>query len=385
MKLKKLFAGIVAVAMMATMAIPGFAAGFAAGTVTKDGTVDATTDKTVNITVKYEGSGFGSDKIKLELDATDKGAPYAIKNSSIKDVTTVAGKAIQVSSTETQVDEATAPAKTMTTLTVTLPDYANVGTYFYKLKQAEGATAGMEYDTAQLYLMVNVINADSENVTGGYLCKAALFTTDPENLSGDNLKNAKIDCLTNKYTNGQFTATKKVKGNMADRNETFNFQAKFTKAVGLEVKGDIKAQVADAAATAVNNRLTWTPNEDGTTESAIYDFDLKHGQSAVFTNIPNGMTITVYEVAVAENGSKTELKKDNLIDTYKVDCNKDTQTLTVDSKNNKTSGSTTIINDSQVNVNTGVILDNAPYIALLTIVAAGAVVMIMKKRRNYED
>ena len=36
-------------------------------------------------------------------------------------------------------------------------------------------------------------------------------------------------------------------------------------------------------------------------------------------------------------------------------------------------------------IDTGVILDNAPYIALLTIVAAGAVVMIMKKRRNYED
>ena len=36
-------------------------------------------------------------------------------------------------------------------------------------------------------------------------------------------------------------------------------------------------------------------------------------------------------------------------------------------------------------IDTGVILDNAPYIALLTIVAAGAVVMILKKRRNYED
>lgn len=373
MKLKKLFAGIVAVAMMATMAIPGFAA----GAVKKDKTVDVT-ENTVEITVKYEGSGFGSDKIML---TSENAAPYAIKNSS-KTLADVADKTIRVSPDWTSVTEAN---PTEATLKVTLPNYDNVGTYFYKLKQADGKTAGMEYDTAQLYLMVNVINADSENVTGGYLCKAALFKADPKDLTGDDLKNAKIDCLTNKYTNGQFTATKKVKGNMADRNETFNFQAKFTKAVGLEVKGDIKAQVADAAATAVSNRLTWTPNEDGTTESAIYDFDLKHGQSAVFTNIPNGMTITVYEVAVAENGSKTELKKDDLIDTYKVDCNEATQTLTVDSKNNKTSGSTTIINDSQVNVNTGVILDNAPYIALLTIVAAGAVVMIMKKRRNYED
>ena len=45
----------------------------------------------------------------------------------------------------------------------------------------------------------------------------------------------------------------------------------------------------------------------------------------------------------------------------------------------------TVTNTSTENVDTGVILDNAPYIALLTIVAAGAVVMIIKKRRNYED
>ena len=50
-----------------------------------------------------------------------------------------------------------------------------------------------------------------------------------------------------------------------------------------------------------------------------------------------------------------------------------------------TSGAAEITNTSTVNPNTGVILDNAPYIALLTIVAAGAVMMIIKKRRNYED
>lgn len=373
MKLKKLFAGIVAVAMMATMAIPGFAA----GAVKKDETVEVTENK-VEITVKYEGTGFGSDKIKLTLDSA---APYAIKNSS-KTLADVAGKTISVSPTETTVTETTGENKA--TLEVTLPSYDNVGTYFYKLKQAAGATAGMEYDTAQLYLMVNVINADAENASGAYLCKAALFKdTDPTTYTTDTaLGAAKIDCLTNKYTNGQFKATKKVKGNMADRNETFNFQAKFTKAADLTVNGNINAKIADAEMAALE--LNWTPNPDGTV-SAIKDFTLKHGQSAEFTNIPNGMTITVYEVAVAEDGSKTELKKDDLIDTYKVDCSETTQTLTVDSKNNKTSGSTTIINDSQVNVNTGVILDNAPYIALLTIVAAGAVVMIIKKRRNYED
>lgn len=376
MKLKKLFAGIVAVAMMATMAMPGFAA----GAVKKNDTVDVTENK-VEITVKYEGSGFGSDKIKLTLDSA---APYAIKNSS-KTLADVADKTISVSPTETTITETTT-GENKATLEVTLPTYNNVGTYFYKLKQAEGATAGMKYDTAQLYLMVNVINADAENASGAYLCKAALFKdTDPTTYTTDTaLGAAKIDCLTNKYTNGQFKATKKVKGNMADRNETFNFQAKFTKAADLTVNGNINAKIANATVAALNEELNWTANPDGTV-SAIKDFTLQHGQSAEFTNIPNGMTITVYEVAVAEDGSKTELKNTNTVGTYEVECTAATQTLTVNSDRDTIKGETTITNKSTVNVNTGVILDNAPYIALLTIVAAGAVVMIMKKRRNYED
>ena len=35
-------------------------------------------------------------------------------------------------------------------------------------------------------------------------------------------------------------------------------------------------------------------------------------------------------------------------------------------------------------IDTGVILDNAPYIAMLTFVAAGAVFMVIKKRREEE-
>lgn len=372
MKLKKLFAGIVAVAMMATMAIPGFAA----GTVKSKETVDATTDKTVNITVKYEGSGFGSDKIKLALDATDAGKPYAIKNSSIKNVTAVADKTIRVSTTDTNVTE-DASGKTEATLTVTLPDYANVGTYFYKLKQVEGATAGMTYDTEQLYLMVNVVNEKEDLSTDKFEYKVALFKgTDPATYTTETaLGDAKIECLTNKYTNGQFTVRKEVKGNMADRNETFNFRVTFENTT--TDKDTIPAMKVDGKVFGTDGieALTWNNNK------ATYDFTLKHGVTATFTNIPAGMKITVTErnsdntADVAHNTSNGEYTA-----TYD-DVAKSGVTISKE----VTSGAAVITNTSNVHPNTGVILDNAPYIALLTIVAAGAVVMIIKKRRNYED
>ena len=371
MKLKKLFAGIVAVAMMATMAIPGFAA----GTVKQKETVDAT-DKTVNITVKYEGSGFGSDKIKLALDTIDAGKPYAIKNSSIKNVTSVADKTIQVSTTDTNVTE-NASGKTEATLTVTLPDYANVGTYFYKLKQAEGDTAGMTYDTEQLYLMVNVVNEKEDLSTNNFKYKVALFKgTDPTTYTAEAaLGDAKIECLTNKYTNGQFTVRKEVKGNMADRNETFNFRVTFENTT--TDKDTIPAMKVDGKVFGTDGieTLTWADNK------ASYDFTLKHGVTATFSNIPAGMKITVTErnsdntADVAHNTSNGEYTA-----TYD-DVAKSGVTISKE----VTSGAAVITNTSNVHPNTGVILDNAPYIALLTIVAAGAVVMIIKKRRNYED
>ena len=371
MKLKKLFAGIVAVAMMATMAIPGFAA----GTVTKNSTVDAT-DKTVNITVKYEGSGFGSDKIKLALDATDAGKPYAIKNSSIKNVTAVADKTIHVLPTDTDVTEATSGATTAT-LTVSLPDYTNVGTYFYKLAQVEGKTAGMTYDTEQLYLMVNVVNEKEDLSTNKFEYKVALFKgTDPTTYTTETaLGNAKIECLTNKYTNGQFTVRKEVKGNMADRNETFNFRVIFENTT--TDKGTIPAMKVDGKAFGTDSieALTWADNK------ASYDFTLKHGVTVTFSNIPAGMKITVTE----RNSDNTADVANNTPNGEYTATYDDVAKTGVTISKEVTNGAAVITNTSNVHPNTGVILDNAPYIALLTIVAAGAVVMIMKKRRNYED
>ena len=41
-------------------------------------------------------------------------------------------------------------------------------------------------------------------------------------------------------------------------------------------------------------------------------------------------------------------------------------------------------NKSTVNVDTGVILDNAPYMLMLAVVAGGAMTLVIKKRREEE-
>ena len=371
MKLKKLFAGVVAVAMMATMAMPSFAA----QTVKAKQTVKLDDDKVVNITVNYQGSGFGTDEIKLKLDETDNGKAYAITHSSLTgdDLAAAKNKTISVNPTATTVTEVAGSATTGT-LTVTLPDYTNVGRYFYKLSQVAGSTAGMVYDVRPLYLMVNVINKDTNLSQAGFDYTVALFENDPSAAADEQLENMKIDGLTNVYTKGTFSVEKKVHGNMGDRNQTFNFRVTFTKAAGLNMNGNVTVKLPGAEMADVE--LTWTAGANNT-EVAYKDFELTHGQKAEFANIPAGVTVMAYEM----NGS-TLLDDGATIGDYTVKYDDNTRSLTVSKET--ASGATVIENTSTVNVDTGVILDNAPYMLMLAVVAGGAMTLVIKKRREEE-
>lgn len=382
MKLKKLFAGIVAVAMMATMAIPGFAAGDAPvtpSTVTNGGQVP--------ITKVITGTGYGSETVSLAVD--DNGAIYTSAHTSA----TAQEKAnFKISIPTDDKKDATiqqpANAGTTTasgTLYIQLPEYTRVGTYVYKFHEVKGATAGMTYDDSTKYLLVNVynnVNNDGEfDADSDLLVNAVVLKNDPtsalNNKNHTGLSDLKISQINNEYNAGTYTVKKLVKGNMSDRAKKFNFRVTFEKAKGATIPG-IKVDE-----TALN--LEWkvsTTNPE--VEVATYDdFQLSHNEDKTFSNIPYGVKVSVVELT-DDKGDLTNTNGKLTNGEYEVTYQNNSNAVTEINKE-KANVTATIINASTVNVNTGVILDNAPYIALLTIVAAGAVVMIMKKRRNYED
>ena len=108
-------------------------------------------------------------------------------------------------------------------------------------------------------------------------------------------------------------------------------------------------------------------------QTATVKFTLTHGQTMNFLNLPEGVTYTVKEVNVPE-GYKTYINDADTPATGTEGTISDTA-VTISYEN--VNGDTTI--------DTGVILDNAPYIALMMVVVAGAAVMIIKKRRHFED
>lgn len=367
MKLKKLFAGVVAVAMMATMAMPSFA------DLSKTETV-APSNGEVEITKTYTGTGFGQETVKLVID--NDGKPTDITHSSMTATEKTAAMNSMVISIPADQAEGITVSDTAGTGTfkVKLPSYTRVGTYIYKIHEKKGDTAGMTYDDAQRWLVVHVINnMDGDNYGTGLTYRVAMYNADPTNMSATQLLAAKSDGFTNVYENGKFTVEKKVKGNMADRDKVFNFRVTFT---GIDnMTGKIKA--------------------DGTeitlTENGTYDFTLKHDQSCEFTNIPFGVTATVNELHVDENGNKTVIAntasaKNDVYDVTYVDNQSVTiGTIKVDDEVvDNTNLTAHITNTSTENVDTGVILDNAPYILMLAVVAGGAMMLVIKKRREEE-
>lgn len=366
MKLKKLFAGVVAAAMMATMAMPSFAA------LSKTETVAPNNDKEVEITKTYTGTGFGQETVKLVID--NNGKPIAITHSSMTAAEIETAKNnMTIKISDSQPNGITVSDTTGTgTFKVKLPDYSRVGTYIYQIHEEKGDTAGMTYDDAQRWLVVHVINnlnSDGE-VVSGLTYKVAMYNADPTNMSTTQLLAAKSDGFTNVYENGKFTVEKKVKGNMADRDKVFNFRVTFT---GIEhMTGKIKAD----------------GREIDLTENGTYDFTLKHDQSCEFTNIPFGVTATVNELDESGNVIANTAGAKN--DPYTVSYDNN-QSVTIGSKTETDTGvkvnaefATTIINTSTENVDTGVILDNAPYILMLAVVAGGAMTLVIKKRREEE-
>ena len=148
--------------------------------------------------------------------------------------------------------------------------------------------------------------------------------------------------------------------------EIQDYDITFTAPDGKTVAGDISYVEG-------GERKTIAPSDwkDGVVTKKIA---VSHGDTITFTNIPYDVTYTVVEDDYTETteGAKDydEAKYEFSDEHEKIDSANDTVTIT----NNK----------GDNHIDTGVILDNAPYILMLAVVAGGAMTLVIKKRREEE-
>lgn len=152
-----------------------------------------------------------------------------------------------------------------------------------------------------------------------------------------------------------FTITKQVTGNMGDTSKLFAFTV-----------------TSDKAMTAVSSTDTTSSNDTIAADGLSASLQLYDDETVTIT-VPVGATITI-----------TEINADGYETAYAVgDDQTDGNVYTINGITSDTD--ITVTNTKDATIDTGILLDAIPYVLILAVVAAGAVFLLARRRRNGEE
>ena len=241
-------------------------------------------------------------------------------------------------------------AGTKRAFVIALPVYERVGVYTYTLREVNNGAVGVTYWATDITLVVSVQNGDD-----GKIYVAAVHCETPVDVN--NANGTKTDTLTNTYSAGGLKINKTVAGNLGDRDRFFNFS------VTLTAPGTTTAPVKVTGGSAEDNP---TALDFSASAEQTVTFKLKHGETLSFGNLPYGTTFSYEETDADSDGYETEYSDDEQTGAINA---AEKLLVTTNTKNGV--------------IDTGVLLDNLPYIAgIAAIVLCGAAFLIVRKRRR---
>lgn len=215
-----------------------------------------------------------------------------------------------------------------------LPEFTQVGVYTYSITEQGGNTAGMAYSGETNNLVVTVIN----NPTGDGFLRVVTIAGAEGN---------KVDAFTNTFNAGDLTINKVITGNFVDPDDEFTITVTVTPDEG-KVINEIP--------------IVWN-TDDVTVANGIYTavYKLTGGNSVTIENLPYDVS---YEVVETKDSRYDEPEYDDNAD-------RDMDAAAIE---------TTITNNRDTDVQTGVNLDNLPYIIILIGAIGGLFVFTIRKR-----
>ena len=397
MKLKKFFAGVLAAAMMLTV---GATAAFAT-TITVPGedykgakmlVADVNQQANVTLTKILEvKEGTAPDEMKFNFTVTADGNSAALATASTEfKITDQENKVFNTTNGE---DGSGIYKRTYDIDVAALTKNKPVGEFTFTItdtmaKEYQSVTAERE----TLTMVVSKVNAKElkADSTAEFGYFVALKTANGKVLATEAFKNFYGD----KGSIHDLTLSKTVHGALGDLSKPFTFKITFNKnhditdASGLYKGPQLPTNLDDVTVSGKNGGDYLTIGEE-------YTVTMKHGQSLTFTNLPAGV-----EYVVKEDGSEAGADGVTLTctndagNTVKYDVsvkNANGENVGFDSNKATVSGSisadvtTAFHNTNAAEPDMGVVLDNAPYIAMLAIVAIGGVALMLNKRRRDEE
>lgn len=393
MKLKKFFAGVLAAAMMLTV---GATAAF------------ATTPDTIS--VKKDGSETDAKMFvpvdgKAEIDLTkvltvvSGTAPDSMKfNFNVYEGTETTGTALDTKSVEFNAGNYTSKGENNGVYTGTfkldvakLTEDKSVGKYTFTIvERMDKAYQSVTAERGTVKMVISKVNAKEVDSTAtadfGYF--VALYDSEGNKILA-------TDAFKNKYGDGNIQnlkLSKTVHGALGNLSKDFTFKIKFTKANDLKNNTDTGLykgpQVTDLSNTATIKDGTTNIDKNAYLElDKEYTVTLQHGDSLDLSNLPAGIKYEIYEdKSRVENGAVVvtvdEVKYTVTVTNMAFDTTENTKIKDAISDEDVT---VAFQNTNPDSPDMGVVLDNAPYIAMLAIVAIGGVALMLNKRRRDEE
>lgn len=398
MKLKKFFAGVLAAAMMLTVgATSAFATTAATDTTAPaqetitglDGSTKLAADSEVSIFKRYEvvNGSAPSETFEFEVKFAEKFDTDKAATNAATPVVNLNGGKKEIAFTGPVTGNNNVGHFTLTPSELGLAAPAGVGKYVYTITEKNNGTPAVEYDTNTLYLVVSVVHktdSTTHAIESGYDYYVSLHKGSK---SGDKSNAYFVNTYGKEGTLKELTLSKTVRGGFGDLGEEFTFQVKFhnnnTNYAGALVKSTTReASITDSKGEAVTGVLAFnTP----------YTVTLKHDNNIVFENLPAGVTYEICENGsdwyTPEGGAQVVKKDQYYVSLVSGELTNNTENKpaaqgTIETDKN---ASVSFINDHQGTPDMGVVLDNAPYIAMLAIVAIGGVALMLNKRRRDEE
>lgn len=377
MKLKKFFAGVLAAAMMLTV---GATAAFA--TTPEYTTTPDNVDLGIMKNYKVEKGTAPKEDFTFSVTyVPDKSKPYT------STYTYTGTKTVKFEENMTAKDVAYTGSLGIKISDFSLPE--GPGKYCFEIKETSNGTPGVTYDNSTRYLVITVANNDNLN---GYVYYAQLYDSNysPATSIKGQATGTKVDganAFTNTYTANNVVISKDIKGGLGDLAAKFNFKVKLTVADTKNANQYVGAKVVHSDDTAVAVGTVWSISAKDS-EDGWYDVKLGRNDQLELENLPEGVIVTVKETdgneyTVSQNPSDISSKNANT--SYAKIGTFTENTATVNATVGVVNGSIGFVNTKEGTPDMGVVLDNAPYIAMLAIVAIGGVALMLNKRRRDEE
>lgn len=390
MKLKKFFAGVLAAAMLLTV---GATAALADEPISVPDSSDAGYKGAKVIVADDDGHAYLS--LTKVLEVKEGTAPDEMTfNFTVAD--TNATGSVDFKRTDNDDSAAFTVGEYKRTFNIDLMQVLGVnaekvGAYTYTISETDPQIPGIKQVRSSLTMVVTVINKTGELNQGyGYIVA----------LKDNGTKVPANEAFKNSYGDSNLQSlelSKTIHGSLGNLQDTFTFNVKFSAKEGVDA-----SNYKGVSVTSGNTHITGLDNDvnNGLLElNKTYTVTLGHNDSITFGNLPEGVK---YEIS--ENTTTLNAENKYINGEYTVSVS-DTKGTNRDSETAKTlvavneesthfgikgaiaSGTNPVAfhNTKEGSPDMGVVLDNAPYIAMLAIVAIGGVALMLNKRRRDEE